>query len=58
MKPKFLLTGARIIPLDGTAHVLNGVDIWIADGRIAALSPRGSSPPYEGDYKPSLSTIL
>lgn len=29
------------------AEILEGTDLWVADGRIAALLPAGSAPPVE-----------
>jgi 5-methylthioadenosine/S-adenosylhomocysteine deaminase len=40
------ITGAKIATLRD-AQVLEGVDLWIADGRIAALLPAGTPPPCE-----------
>jgi 5-methylthioadenosine/S-adenosylhomocysteine deaminase len=51
MKPKIRITGARIAPLGTATDVLDGMDIWIADGRIAALQPEASPAPFDGTYE-------
>jgi 5-methylthioadenosine/S-adenosylhomocysteine deaminase len=48
MKPRFRITGARIAPLGKSADVLDGTDILIADGRIAAMTPAGAPAPFDG----------
>src|ERR1700683_1884022 len=50
-KPKIRISGARIAPLGGSDAVLEGSDLWIADGRIAAITPVDSAPPFAGDYQ-------
>jgi cytosine/adenosine deaminase-related metal-dependent hydrolase len=42
------ITGIKIATLDGSADILTGMDLWIADGRIAAILPAGSPPPAAG----------
>lgn len=42
------ITGAKIADLKGEGGLIDNTDIWIADGRIAALSPAGSPPPLPG----------
>jgi 5-methylthioadenosine/S-adenosylhomocysteine deaminase len=42
------INGAKIATLDGGSEVLEDTDLWIADGRIAALLPSASPPPLEG----------
>jgi cytosine/adenosine deaminase-related metal-dependent hydrolase len=51
MKPKFCITGARIAPLGRVEDVLEGHDLWIADGKIAATSPAGAPAPFDGPYE-------
>src|SRR5438552_17173146 len=49
MKPLLRITGAKIVTLDDDApDLLDETDLWIADGRIAALLPTGSPPPAAG----------
>jgi 5-methylthioadenosine/S-adenosylhomocysteine deaminase len=49
MKPLLRITGARIVTLDDDApDPLDATDLWIADGRIAALLSAGSPPPADG----------
>jgi 5-methylthioadenosine/S-adenosylhomocysteine deaminase len=42
------ICGARIATLESGAEVLEDTDLWIVDGRIAALLPTGSAPPFQG----------
>ena len=51
MKPKMRLTGARIAPLGRVADVIDGMDIWVADGRIAAIEAAEGPPPFAGPYE-------
>jgi 5-methylthioadenosine/S-adenosylhomocysteine deaminase len=51
MKPKIRLTGARVAPLGNSSDVLDGMDIWIADGRIAAIAPTDASPAFDETYE-------
>src|SRR5271168_3803602 len=51
MKPKLRITGARIAPLGSVDDVLDGMDLWIDDGRIAAIAPTGAAAPFDGPYK-------
>ena len=46
MKPNLRITGARIAPLGGAEDVLDGMDLWIADGRIAGILPKGAAAPF------------
>ena len=48
MKPVLQITGARIATLDGPAAIVEDTDLWIADGRIAALLPAGAPAPVDG----------
>lgn len=45
------ITGARIAPLGDSSDILDGTDIWIADGRIAAVSPTYAPPPFNEPYE-------
>jgi cytosine/adenosine deaminase-related metal-dependent hydrolase len=51
VKPKIRISGARIALLGGSDAVLQGSDLWIADGRIAAITPADAAPPFAGDYQ-------
>lgn len=42
------ITGALIASPDGEGDILDGTDLWIADGRILALLPAGSPAPQAG----------
>jgi len=42
------ICGSRIVTLDHGTEILENTDLWVADGRIAALLPAGSAPPIEG----------
>jgi len=44
-KSKLRITGAKVAPLGDVTSVLDGMDVWIADGRIAALAPVSDPPP-------------
>jgi cytosine/adenosine deaminase-related metal-dependent hydrolase len=48
VKKLLRITGARIAQLDEPPVVLDSTDLWIADGRIAALLPVGASAPMDG----------
>ena len=49
MKPLLRITGAKIVTLDDDGpDLLDATDLWIADGRIAALLPAGSPAPAAG----------
>jgi 5-methylthioadenosine/S-adenosylhomocysteine deaminase len=48
MTPLTCITGATIVTLVDGSSPLSGTDLWIADGRIAALLPAGSPPPING----------
>src|SRR5271155_5235566 len=48
MKKLLRITGARIAPLGAGTAVLDHTDLWVADGRIAALLPAGAPAPAEG----------
>jgi 5-methylthioadenosine/S-adenosylhomocysteine deaminase len=48
VKQRFRITGARIAQLDGAPEILDGMDLFVADGRIAALTPAGAPPPFSG----------
>jgi cytosine/adenosine deaminase-related metal-dependent hydrolase len=50
-KPKLRITGARIAPLGDDSTVFDGMDLWIADGRIVALNPADNSPPFSGPFE-------
>ncbi len=51
-KRRFRITGAKIAPLGASNDVLDGMDFWIADGRIAAIGAAGLAPPFEsGSYE-------
>jgi 5-methylthioadenosine/S-adenosylhomocysteine deaminase len=45
------LTGARLAPLGASDAILDDTDLWIADGRIAAILPKDSAPPFDGPYE-------
>ncbi len=45
------LTGARLAPLGASDAILDDTDLWIADGRIAAILPKDSAPPFDGAYE-------
>jgi 5-methylthioadenosine/S-adenosylhomocysteine deaminase len=47
MTNQLQITGAKIITLDHGAEVLEDSDLWIADGRIVALLPKGSQAPLD-----------
>jgi 5-methylthioadenosine/S-adenosylhomocysteine deaminase len=49
--PAFRITGARIVPLGSVETVLDGMDLWIADGRVAAIGRTGDKPPIERPYE-------
>ncbi|MDF2114293.1 amidohydrolase family protein [Roseiarcaceae bacterium H3SJ34-1] len=49
--PNFRITGARIVPLGDDNGIIEGHDIWIGDGRIAAITAIGSPPPFAGAYE-------
>jgi cytosine/adenosine deaminase-related metal-dependent hydrolase len=51
MKKLLRITGPKIATLDATADVLEDTDLWIADGRFAALLPSGSPSPMEGSVE-------
>jgi 5-methylthioadenosine/S-adenosylhomocysteine deaminase len=51
MKPRFRITGARIAPLGDRNDILDATDLWIADGRIAALTRKDAAPPFDGPYE-------
>ena len=57
MKPKFRVTGARIAPLGSEEHVLDAMDLWVADGRIVAIDPRGAAPPFDARPRASYSVM-
>jgi len=42
MTAKLRITGAKIAPLGGSDDLLDEMDLWIEDGRIAAIAPRGA----------------
>src|SRR6516165_726983 len=42
------ITGAQIVQLDEPPSVLDGTDLWVADGRVLALLPTGTAAPMEG----------
>lgn len=48
MKKLLRITGAKIAPLGASLELLDNMDLWIADGRIAALLPAGAPAPAEG----------
>src|SRR6202050_5028667 len=50
-RPKIRISDARIAPLGASDAVLEGSDLWIADGRIAAITPADAAPPFTGDYQ-------
>src|SRR5580704_7901300 len=50
-RPKIRISDARIAPLGGSDAVLEGSDLWIADGRIAAITPADAAPAFAGDYE-------
>jgi 5-methylthioadenosine/S-adenosylhomocysteine deaminase len=51
MKPKIRITGAKIAPLDGASDILEGMDLLVAHGRIAAIVPTDSpAAPGDGSY--------
>lgn len=45
------ITGAKVVALEGETGLLDDTDIWIADGRIAALLPAGSPAPRPGSVE-------
>ncbi len=45
------ITGARIAPLGDSSDVLEGMDIWISGGRIAAIAPTDAAPSLSGSYE-------
>lgn len=47
----YQISGARILPLGSQQGVTEGHDLWLADGRIAAVLPRGSKPPINESYE-------
>src|ERR1700738_2651543 len=51
MKKLLRITGARIAQLGEPPKVLDDTDLWIADGRILALLPAGTSAPTEGQVE-------
>jgi 5-methylthioadenosine/S-adenosylhomocysteine deaminase len=51
MRPSLRITGARIAPLGDVDGVLDSADLWIDDGRIAAIVPIGGAPPFDGPYQ-------
>src|ERR1700730_5078305 len=51
MKKLLRITGARIAQLGEPPAVLDDTDLWIADGRILALLPAGTSAPMEGQVE-------
>jgi 5-methylthioadenosine/S-adenosylhomocysteine deaminase len=48
MKPMLKISGAKIATLTDATDLLENTDLWIVDGRIAALLPAGSPAPAEG----------
>jgi cytosine/adenosine deaminase-related metal-dependent hydrolase len=46
-----LITGARIAMPDDPPAIVEGTDLWIADGRIAALLPAGAPAPMAGEVE-------
>jgi 5-methylthioadenosine/S-adenosylhomocysteine deaminase len=51
MKRLVHISGAKIATLDGGSEIVEDTDLWITDGRIAALLPKGSPPPLEGEVQ-------
>jgi 5-methylthioadenosine/S-adenosylhomocysteine deaminase len=45
------ITGTRIAPLGDSSDLLDGMDIWVADGRIAAIAPADAAAPLAGPYE-------
>jgi cytosine/adenosine deaminase-related metal-dependent hydrolase len=43
---KLRITGAKIAPLGGSDDLLDDMELWIADGRIAAIAPKGEIAPF------------
>jgi 5-methylthioadenosine/S-adenosylhomocysteine deaminase len=50
MKPNFRITGARIASLTSVNDMLDAMDLWVADGRIAAIAPAGAAAPFNRPY--------
>ncbi|MDB5409944.1 MAG: Amidohydrolase [Rhodospirillales bacterium] len=51
MSSSYQITGATVVPLGKEAGVLDAVDLWIRDGRIAAMTPNGGVAPFDGPYE-------
>jgi 5-methylthioadenosine/S-adenosylhomocysteine deaminase len=51
MKGLLRIGGAKLAMLDGGSEIVDDTDLWIAEGRIAALLPKGSPPPLEGEVQ-------
>src|SRR5260370_7962757 len=45
------ITGARIAPLGDSSDVLEGMDIWISGGRLAAIATPDAVPSLSGGYE-------
>jgi len=48
MTSQLRITGAKVVTLEGETGLIDDTDIWIADGRIAALLPAGAPAPLPG----------
>jgi 5-methylthioadenosine/S-adenosylhomocysteine deaminase len=51
MKKLLRITGARIALLGEPPAILDGTDLWIADGRILALVPVGAPAPTDAEVE-------
>ncbi|MEA2945998.1 MAG: hypothetical protein QOI40_1328, partial [Alphaproteobacteria bacterium] len=56
MKKLLRITGARIALLGEPPAILDDTDLWIADGRILALSPVGAPAPTHGQAETQIET--
>jgi len=51
-KGRYRITGARIAPLGPSHDILEGMDVWIANGLIAAINPVDDTPQFQpGTYQ-------
>lgn len=45
------LAGVRILTMRADGEVLDGMDLWIEDGRVLALTPKGAAPPSDAAFE-------